>query len=146
MAGGGYANCLVCSVRVAATKTASVLGAALEQSWTIDVWRGFSDSLISSANHVRKAGRVLRASLPYFAGIDDIVAEVGVPTAAELHRRIPSADHRRHLLAYRYVLGVIGDDGATTAREESTEKARLAEVLDRARAKRYEALLVAYVE
>lgn len=146
VAGGGYANCLVCSVRAAATKTATVLGAALEQSWTIGVWFGFADTLINSANRIRKAARVLRASLPYFVGIDDIVAEIGVPTAAELHRRIPSADHRRHLLAYRYVLGVIGDEGAATAREESTERTRLAEVLDRARAKRYETLLVAYVE
>ncbi|WP_288051897.1 hypothetical protein [Acidiphilium sp.] len=130
MAGGGFANCLVCSVRAAATKTATVLGAALEQSWTIGVWFGFADTLINSANRIRKAARVLRASLPYFEGIDDIVAEIGVPTAAELHRRIPSTDHRRHLLAYRYVLGVIGDEGAATAREEATERTRLAEVLD----------------
>ncbi len=146
VAGGGHANCLTCSVRASATAKSRVLGAGLEHAWTCDAWRGFSDSLIGSDSHVKKAARVLGASLSYFEKLDDIAEEIGAPTLGRLHESITSADHRRHLLAYRYVLGRIGEDGAAEARVEAAERIRLEEVLSRAKGKRYEALLIAYVQ
>ena len=146
VAGGGHANCLSCSVRASAAAKARVLGAALEHAWTREAWRGFSDSLIGSDSHVRKAARVLAASLSYFEKLDDIAEEIGTPTVERLHESIASADHRRHLLAYRYTLGRIGEEGAAEARDEAAEATRLEEVLSRARGKRYEALVLAYVQ
>lgn len=143
--GGGHAICLPCGVRASAIAKSRVLGAALEHAWARDAWRGFSDSLIGSDSHVKRAARVLDASLSYFEKLDDIAEEIGTITVGRLHESITSADHRRHLLAYRYVLGRIGEDGAAEAREEAAEAKRLDEVLSRAQGKRYEALVVAYV-
>jgi hypothetical protein len=132
-------------VRASATAKSRVLGAALEHVWTREAWRGFSDSLISSDGHFKKAARVLAASLSYFERLDQIAEEIGVPTVQRIHENIASADHRRHLLAYRYVLKRIGEGEAAEVRKEAAEATRLEVVLSRAHGKRYESLLAAYV-
>lgn len=146
IAGNGSARCMPCVLLASALLRARVLRAGLEREWCRALWDGFVERLTRSPNPVSKASKRLSASLEYFQLIDNAFERREELTGVSLHQVVSSPMHRRHLLAYRFLLDELGTEGAAEARAESSEVRRLHDVLARAKDRAYESLLKAYID
>lgn len=122
-----------------------LLAAALEQAWCREFWMGFCQDLLKEEGRVGKAPRILDRALTYFELIDQSFDGIESLSVASLHEAIASAQHRRHLLAYRYVLSRVEGGDVGDARQAAAEDRRLEAILARANGKDYEQILVRYV-
>jgi hypothetical protein len=135
-----------CVLRTAALRRARVLCAGLENEWCRELWNGFVDRLTGPASALSRASKRLSASLEYFQAIDAAFKRREELTSTTLHDALPSPMHRRHLLAYRFLLDELGADGAHQAREQSNEERRLVAVIARAKGRGHESLLMGYID
>lgn len=84
--------------------------------------------------------------MPYFQAIELAINDRDKLDSNSLHAAISSPVHRRHLLAYRFLIKTLGEQGAIAAREESNEARRLEAILVRAEGKAYAQLLKDFVD
>lgn len=146
VAGDGLGKCMACVQKQAALSRARVLQAGLEQPWCRELWEGYVAVLTTPPSPLVKASARVSAAFPYFQLVDAAFKHREQLTVRALHTAIDSPTHRRHLLAYRFLLGQLGTSDAAPARDKSNEARRLAEVMARASGRPYQPLLQAYVE
>ncbi|WP_156924439.1 hypothetical protein [Derxia gummosa] len=121
------------------------MAASIEHLWCRELWNDFAHQLIESPGRVNKAAKVLMASIDYFQSLEKLYEDRSLLTTASFHERVSSLEHRRHLLAYRFLLSRLGACGVDNEREKSNEKRRLHAVFARARGRPYAPLLEGYV-
>ena len=145
IAGSGLGHCLPCNLRNAARRRTRVLIAGLEKPWCRAMWEGFANHVLQTDVYLSKASRLLSSSIAYFQMVEAAFEAREMLTPVSLHEAIDSSMHRRHLLAYRFVLGLVGHEGAIEARDLASEARRLKTVLDRAAGRPYLPLLNGYI-
>lgn len=149
--GDGHGRCSPCMQLDLALKRAKVLRAGLERDWCLELWDAFVERMTTPPAPIAKASARLGASMAYFQQIDAAFERRDALNAESLHAAIASPTHRKHLLAYRFMLEHIGAGeaaqatAAEQARDKSNESRRLTEVLARAKGRPYEEVLQAYV-
>lgn len=144
--GGGAARCFACVRRDAATRQARLLGAGLEDVWCRDLWAAFTGELIADDKRLSNVRSIVDASIDYFRLLESKFDSREAITSRALHEAIDSPVHRTYLLAYRFLLNVLGLDAAEEDRVQSNEERRLAQILSRANALPSAGLLAGYVE
>lgn len=149
VAGSGLGRCMPCILHSAASRRSRLLSTGLERAWCRDMWEGFVEQVLQTNAYLPKASRLLTSAISYFQLIESAYREPGDLTVATLHEGISSPVHRRHLLAYRFVLESLGSDaadGASEARAQANEARRLKVVLARASGRPYASLLEGFVD
>lgn len=151
--GAGDGLCTPCASAVSAQKKASVLRELLELDWSRSLWDSFVDKVCQHDARRPAAGskapRLVAASIEYFQLLEKSFAELSSAaelTGAALHARMPSAMHRKHLLAYRFLSQGLDVEQLAMEREQASEQWRLAQILERAAGTAYEPLLRSFVE
>jgi hypothetical protein len=86
------------------------------------------------------------ASFDYFLLLEKTFQSEKEITSISLHREVASPVHRRHLLAYRFLLDVLGIEKGGNARDHAKEERRLSKVFSRAKGTRYLQILENFVE
>jgi hypothetical protein len=127
--GSGLARCFVCVRREAAARKARLLGASLEHLWCRELWSDFAAWLTADNARVDKASSSLDSAADYFRLIESGFDGREAITGDSMHRRIASPIHRRHLLAYRFVLKTLNLVEAAEDRASANEDRRLAQIL-----------------
>lgn len=144
--GGGAARCFECVQRDAAARCAKMLGASLEQVWCRELWLGFTDTLIGDAQRLSKAKKLIEAAVEYFRLLEGNFSVRNAITSASLHQVIDSPVHRRHLLAYRFLVDTLELRDTVEDRGTANEDRRLADILMRCSDLPSNELLRDYVE
>lgn len=143
--GAGLARCFPCVRREAAGRKARLLGASLGQLWCRELWARFAEWLTDDMSRLDNASSSLDSAIDYFRLIESSFDGREALTGDAMHRKIASPIHRRHLLAYRFVLRTLGLVDAAEDRSSANEERRLERIMAQSSGLACSGLLQAYV-